>query len=44
MMNETIAQGLWPYLIGEKIRTMRLKKRMELVELGQHTGDEEVAR
>jgi transcriptional regulator with XRE-family HTH domain len=37
-MNETITQGLRPYLIGEKIRTMRLKKSMGLVELGQHTG------
>jgi transcriptional regulator with XRE-family HTH domain len=38
MVNETIREGLKPYTIGEKIRTMRLKKSMGLVELGQHTG------
>lgn len=38
MVNETIAQGLRPYLIGEKIRALRLKKSMGLVELGQQTG------
>lgn len=37
-VNETIVQGLKPYLIGEKIRTLRLKKSMGLVELGRHTG------
>ena len=37
-VNETIVQGLKPYLIGEKIRTLRLKKSMGLVELGKHTG------
>lgn len=37
-VNETITQGLQPYLIGEKIRTMRLRKGMGLVELGKHTG------
>jgi transcriptional regulator with XRE-family HTH domain len=38
MINETITQGLKPYLIGEKIRTLRLKKSMGLVELGKHTS------
>lgn len=38
MVNETITQGLKPYLIGEKIRALRLKKSMGLVELGKHTG------
>ncbi len=38
MENETITQGLKPYLIGEKIRAMRLKKSMGLVEMGKHTG------
>jgi transcriptional regulator with XRE-family HTH domain len=38
MMNETIAQGLKPYLIGEKIRALRLKKSMGLVEMGKHSG------
>jgi len=35
---ETISAGLKPYSIGEKIRTLRLKKSMGLVELGRHTG------
>lgn len=38
MINETITAGLRPYSIGEKIRALRLKKRMGLVELGKHTG------
>jgi transcriptional regulator with XRE-family HTH domain len=38
MINETITQGLKPYLIGEKIRALRLKKSMGLVELGKHTS------
>lgn len=38
MMNDTIVNGLKPYLIGEKIRSLRLRKSMGLVELGKHTG------
>src|SRR5436305_6971024 len=38
MINETIVNGLKPYLIGEKIRSLRLRKSMGLVELGKHTG------
>lgn len=38
MINETVIQGLKPYSIGEKIRAMRLKKSMGLVELGKHSG------
>src|SRR5246500_632575 len=38
MINETITAGLRPYSIGEKIRGLRLKKGMGLVELGKHTG------
>ncbi len=38
MVNDTIRDGLKPYSIGEKIRTMRLKKSMGLVELGKHTS------
>jgi transcriptional regulator with XRE-family HTH domain len=34
----TTEQGLRPYALGEKIRALRLKKSMGLVELGQHTG------
>jgi len=38
VLNETLTQGLKPYQIGEKLRTLRLKKSMGLVELGKHTG------
>jgi len=38
MVTDTIREGLKPYSIGEKIRGMRLKKSMGLVELGQHTS------
>ncbi len=37
-MNKTIAEGLKPYALGEKLRGLRLKKSMGLVELGKHTG------
>jgi transcriptional regulator with XRE-family HTH domain len=37
MSNATITQGLQPYAIGEKLRALRLKKSMGLVELGKHT-------
>lgn len=37
-MNDTISQGLGRYSIGEKLRTLRLRKSMGLVELGKHTG------
>jgi transcriptional regulator with XRE-family HTH domain len=35
---DTISQGLGRYSIGEKLRTLRLRKSMGLVELGRHTG------
>jgi transcriptional regulator with XRE-family HTH domain len=38
VVNKTIVDGLKPYAVGEKLRTLRLKKSMGLVELGQHTG------
>jgi transcriptional regulator with XRE-family HTH domain len=38
VVSQTIVDGLRPYNIGEKIRTLRLRKKMGLVELGQHTG------
>jgi transcriptional regulator with XRE-family HTH domain len=38
VVSETVVEGLKPYSIGEKIRTLRLKKSMGLVELGKHTG------
>src|SRR5436190_12148682 len=37
-VNSTISEGLGRYSIGEKLRTLRLKKSMGLVELGKHTG------
>jgi len=37
-VNETILDGLGRYSIGEKLRTLRLRKSMGLVELGKHTG------
>ena len=38
MVNKTIDEGLRPYQIGPKLRALRLKKSMGLVELGKHTG------
>jgi transcriptional regulator with XRE-family HTH domain len=38
MLTTTLDQGLRRYAIGEKLRTLRLKKKMGLVELGRHTG------
>jgi transcriptional regulator with XRE-family HTH domain len=36
--NKTIVDGLKPYGLGEKLKTLRLKKSMGLVELGKHAG------
>ncbi len=38
MMSKTLQDGLNAYSIGPKIRQLRLKKKMGLVELGHHTG------
>jgi quercetin dioxygenase-like cupin family protein len=38
MLSPTLQKGLKDYAIGEKIRSLRLKKKMGLVELGKHTG------
>lgn len=38
MLSATLKAGLHGYAIGAKIRVLRLKKKMGLVELGQHTG------
>ena len=38
MINKTIIDGIRPYALGEKLRTLRLRKSMGLVELGKHTG------
>ena len=35
---DAISQGLGRYSIGEKLRSLRLKKGMGLVELSKHTG------
>jgi len=37
-VTEAISDGLSRYSIGEKLRTLRLRKSMGLVELGKHTG------
>jgi transcriptional regulator with XRE-family HTH domain len=38
MLSATLKSGLSDYEIGRKIRALRLKKKMGLVELGRHTG------
>jgi transcriptional regulator with XRE-family HTH domain len=38
MLSETLATGLEQYGIGPKIRALRLKKKLGLVQLGEHTG------
>ena len=38
MLSETLQKGLEAYSIGPKIRALRLRKKMGLVELGRHTG------
>lgn len=38
MLSATLDQGLREYGLGPRIRQLRLKKKMGLVELGRHTG------
>ena len=38
MLSATLQEGLKAYAIGPKLRAIRLKKKMGLVELGRHTG------
>jgi transcriptional regulator with XRE-family HTH domain len=38
MLSDTLNEGLQAYAIGPKIRALRLKKSMGLVELGRHCG------
>ena len=38
MLTPTLRKGLGDYAIGERVRVLRLKKKMGLVELGKHTG------
>lgn len=38
MLSRTLEEGLRNYEIGDKVRALRLRKKMALVELGKHTG------
>ncbi len=38
MLSETLTDGLNGYKIGQKIRNLRLDKKLALIELGNHTG------
>ena len=38
MVSDTLASGLQQYRIGPKVRALRLRKNLGLVELGRHTG------
>src|SRR5437763_13736462 len=38
MLSETLITSLEGYAIGPKIRRLRLRKKLGLVQLGQHTG------
>lgn len=38
MLSMTLQDGLKSYSIGERLRSLRLRKGMGLVELGRHTG------
>lgn len=38
MLSTTLEEGLRNYGIGDKVRALRLRKKMALVELGRHTG------
>jgi len=38
MLSETLQHGLRDYSIGDKIRELRLRKKIGLVELARHTG------
>jgi transcriptional regulator with XRE-family HTH domain len=38
MTSTTVQEGLRSYRIGAKVRELRLRKKLGLVELGRHTG------
>jgi len=38
LLSPTLQEGLQRYSIGEKLRALRLRKKVGLVELGRHTG------
>jgi len=38
MLSETLTSGLESYKIGQKIRALRLNRKLGLVQLGEHTS------
>jgi transcriptional regulator with XRE-family HTH domain len=38
VLSKTLEEGLSKYSIGEKLRALRLRKKIGLVDLGKHTG------
>ena len=38
MLSKTLEDGLSKYSVGEKLRALRLRRKMGLVDLGKHTG------
>ncbi|HEV8199898.1 MAG TPA: XRE family transcriptional regulator [Candidatus Polarisedimenticolia bacterium] len=38
MLSKTLEEGLSRYALGEKLRALRLRKKIGLVDLGRHTG------
>src|ERR671910_3714000 len=38
MLSETLSTGLERYRIGPKVHALRLRKKLGLVQLGEHTG------
>ena len=38
MLSKTLQEGLSKYALGEKLRALRLRKKIGLVDLGRHTG------
>src|SRR5918997_3695773 len=38
MLSETLTAGLERYRVGPKVHALRLKKKLGLVQLGEHTG------
>ncbi len=38
MLSPTLREGLTAYGVGEKLRSLRLKRKLGLVQLGRHTG------
>lgn len=38
MLSDTLQKGLKAYAVGDKVRALRLRKKLRLVELASHTG------